>query len=476
MLFLKKSLNLAFVLLLYASIVSAASFDIDVVPISDRIALDEFAKFQINVKNNLNHAEEFRIYTTNFPTWDVRTDPIVNPIVIELESGEQGNVEIIADPLKIRDIGTYAININVRSKLTNQLKSVPLKITILSAKGLIGGYVPTVVTSLGIPEKIDPRKEIPIKIVLNNQNIIDYEELTIKLNSKFIKETLVTKLGPKEEKTLELTANFDSLTLPQKDKLVLTVTAGDINIINPIVKQIDIIEYGNLKLVSEKKRLLTAISNYEFTSNNPSYEGSFKVETTLLGSMFSSEKPRSKVITEDGKKYFVWDVQLENNKMQVTTKKNILPLFLVIIILIGLIASYYLVRSPLTIRKESSSIVKKEGGVSEMSVILHVRNRGKAKIKDIEITETIPNIVSIERDISIGALQPTKIMRHEKRKDTIVKWSINNLDATEERVLSYKIKTKLSILGDFSLPAAAAVFKYEGKTLTTVSSRLHVSG
>lgn len=473
--FLKKYIIL-FVLLLYTSMVSAASFDIEVVPIVDRIAIDEFAKFQINIKNNMNHAEEFRIYTTNFPTWDVRTEPIVNPIVLELQPGEEGNVELIADPLKIRDIGTYAINVNVRSKITNQLKSVPLKVTILSTEGLIGGYVPTVVTSLGVPKKNDPREEIPIKIVLNNQNIIDYEELVIKLESKLIKKTIVTQLGPKEEKTLELTANLDSLTLPQKDNLVVTVSAGDISIITPIVKQIEIIEYGDLELVSERKRFLTTISNYEFVSNNPGYEGSFKVETTLLGSIFSSEKPKAKVVTENGKKYFVWDVQLDNNKMGVTVKKNILPLFFVVIILVGLVASYYLLRSPLTIRKESNNIVKKEGGVSEMSIIVHIRNRGKSKIKDIEITETIPNIVSIERDISIGALQPTKIMRHEKRKDIIVKWSIDALDASEERVLSYKIKTKLSILGDFSLPAASGVFKYEGKTLTTVSSRLNVSG
>ena len=172
MIFLKRYLIL-FILLIYISLVNAASFDVEVVPIDDRIAIDEFAKFQIEIKNNLGQADEYRIYNSNFPTWDVRTDPIVNPITLELEPGEKGSLELIVDPLKIKDIGTYAVNLNVRTKVLNQLKSAPLKVTVLSIEGLIGGYVPTVVTSVSIPEKIDPREEVPIKIVLNNQNIID---------------------------------------------------------------------------------------------------------------------------------------------------------------------------------------------------------------------------------------------------------------------------------------------------------------
>ena len=69
-------------------------------------------------------------------------------------------VEIVVDPLKIKDIGTYQINVNVKSKITNRLLGVPLKVTILSTDPLIQGYVPTVITSLGIPKNIAPREEI----------------------------------------------------------------------------------------------------------------------------------------------------------------------------------------------------------------------------------------------------------------------------------------------------------------------------
>ena len=257
---------------------------------------------------------------------------------------------------------------------------------------------------------------------------------------------------------------------------MVSVFKGDVSIINPIVRKVEIVEYGEQELVDEKKRLLTTKRYYEFVSNNPDFEGQIKVETSLLGSIFSSEKPNAKIITEDGKRFFVWDVALENNRMQVTVSKNFVPLFAVIVLLIVVIALYYSLRAPLSIRKEVVSSVKRHGGIVEMSVVLHIKNRGQGKINDVEIAETIPSIVSVGREVSIGSLQPSKILRHEKKGTTIVKWYIDHIDVSEERVLSYKIKSELSILGSFSLPAATAVFKYNRKTYTTVSNRLSVDG
>jgi len=472
--FVKKYAILVFVMLLYVSLANAAAFDIEITPIEDRISIEEFAKFEVKVKNNLQIPDVYRIYSANFPTWDVRTEPIVNPITIELNPGEEGKVEIIVDPLKIRDIGTYAVSLNVRSNALNRLSTVPLEVTILSTETLIGGYVPTVITSLGIPDKIDPREEVPIKIVLSNQNIIDYPDLVIKLESDLFEDTIDTKLGPKEDKTLDLTTILNPLTPPQKIDFVLSVFKADRSIINPIVRKIEIIEYQEQILVDERKRLLTTRRNYEFISNNPDYEGTFKVETTLFGSIFSSESPKAKIITENDKKYFVWDVKLENNKMQVTVTKNFVPMFIVIVALIVIASLYYTLRAPLSLRKEYSSKIIKHGGVVELSIVLHIKNRGQGKIKDIEITEIIPSIISVGKEVSIGSLRPTKILRHEKKGTTIVKWNIDNLDVSEERVVSYKVTSKLSILGSFSLAAATAVFKYNGKTYTAASNRLSV--
>ena len=478
MAFVKKAVFFTFIFLFCLSTVYAASFEVEVVPINDRIIIDEFAIFQLDIQNNLNKRDEYRIYTTDFPTWDVRTEPLVNPITLELEPNSEGSVELIVDPLKIRDIGSYGVNVNVRSKLTDKFVSVPLKVSILSTEPLIGGYVPTVLTSVGIPKEIDPREEIPIEIVLDNQNIIDYPDLVVNLEtmeSNLIKETIEEQLGPKEKKTLYLTANLDPYTEPQEDNLVVAVFKGNRSIMNPIVRKIEIIEYAEQKLVSEEEKFLLTRKNYNFVSNNNEYEGTFKIETTLLGSIFSSTNPKTEVVKENGKRYFVSDVKLENNSMQITVTKNFIPLFAVIAILIILIVSYYILRSPLHIIKEASNVVKSEGGISEMTVILHIRNRGQDKLKEIDVTEFIPALVSISKEVPIGSLHPTKVLKHERKENTVIKWTVDHLDASEERVLSYKIKSKLSILGSFNLPVTKAVFHYKGKKVTSRSNSLSVS-
>ncbi|MEK6876681.1 MAG: hypothetical protein AABX63_04665, partial [Nanoarchaeota archaeon] len=250
MLFFKRFIVLVLVFSAFISIANAASFEATAVPIDDRIVIDEFAKFRIDIKNGLKETkDEYRIYTLDFPIWDVRTEPLINPITLELGPGKEGSVEIVVDPLKIKDIGTYQVNVNVKSRATNNAISVPLKVTILSTSLLIEGYVPTVITGVDAPERIDPRKEIPIKISLNNQNIIDYPELTIKLESSIIKETISAKLGPKEDKILIYTATLDTLTSPQEDKLVVALLFNNRSIINPIVRKIEIIEYAEPELV-----------------------------------------------------------------------------------------------------------------------------------------------------------------------------------------------------------------------------------
>lgn len=472
--FIRKPIFFIVAIIIYSSIAYASAFDVDVVPIDSKIVIDEFATFDLKIKNNLDKKDEYRIYTLDFPTWDVRTDPLVNPITLELEPDEEGSVELIADPLKIRDIGTYQVNVNVRSKFIDKPVRALLKVTILSTSPLIGGYVPTIVTGVGVPEKIDPRQEIPIKISLDNQNIIDYDNLVIKAESNLIKKSTKEKLGPKERRIVNLIARLDPLTYPQEDTLVIDVLTDNRSIISPIVRKLEIVEYTEKKIESEQKEFLLTRSNYKFVSNNNEYQGIFRVETTLLGAILSSTNPKAELIKEDDKRYFIWDVELENNTMHVTVTKNFIPLFVVIVSLIVAVGVYYLVRSPLLMRKECSNIVKKDGGISEITIALNIKNRGKDKLKEIDLTEQIPALVSIGKEVSIGSLQPSKILKHKKRKNTIVKWTIDTLDASEERIISYKIISKLPILGSFSLPAATSSFKSNNKIFTSASNRLIV--
>src|SRR3989338_6699987 len=96
--FAKSLLILGLVFLTILSAVNAAAFDITTEPIKDRIIVNEFATYKIAIKNNLQVNDEYRIYTLDFPTWGMRTDPIANPITLELAPSEGGSVEVLLDP------------------------------------------------------------------------------------------------------------------------------------------------------------------------------------------------------------------------------------------------------------------------------------------------------------------------------------------------------------------------------------------
>jgi 3-deoxy-D-arabino-heptulosonate 7-phosphate (DAHP) synthase len=133
-----------------------------------------------------------------------------------------------------------------------------------------------------------------------------------------------------------------------------------------------------------------------------------------------------------------------------------------------------LFRSPVTARKTAANISLKEGGVSELKIVLNVSNRSNNKLRNIEVIDRIPNIADLEKGLTIGTLHPTKILKHE-RKGTIIKWVIDNLDAGDERVISYKIKSHLSILGEFSLTPTIVKFNFKGKEIITHSNSLGIS-
>lgn len=468
-----------FLLVLIMSIFSvhAVNFELNATPIKNKIAIDEVAKFKLEIKNNFDKTQKFRIYTLDYPTWDIHTEPIVNPILLDVAPNSKSYIELIVDPLTTRNIivGPHFVNVKVRSQTTNEALGIPLKVSIISRDSLIGGYVPTIITNVKIPKKIDPRDEIPIEIILNNQNIIDYSDLVIKIDSNLIKDAIDCKLGPKEEKTLHLTKKIDYLTQPQTDNIMVAVLKGEKVIAGPITSSIEIVEYLSKKEADVKKKFLKTERDIVVYSNNKGYSGKVSVETSFFKCLFSSTKPKAKILKENNKRYFVWDISLdENNSMKLSITESYKILFFIIILAMILILVYYAYRSPLTINKDTKNIVKKEGGIFSLKVILHIKNRSSKKIEDIELKEVVPRIAGIEKDMSIGTLKPTRILNHEK-KGSIIKWDIDKLDIGEERILSYKIISQLPILGDLSLPEATAKFRYNNKDVAAHSNRANVS-
>lgn len=472
---IKKTLLLIFMALLCLNLVSAVDFTIDAVPINNNINIDEMASFNFSITNNLNTDETFRIYSLNYPDWDIQTQPISNPIMVIVPAMSTKSIRLLIDPLHISSVGLYTLTLNTQMKRTGQIMRTSVEVAIKSTGAMIGGYVPTVLVNIRMPTKIDPREEIPIQLTLDNQNILNLSDVTIRISSRNIDKELKSQIGPKEVQTIELREKIDQLTKPQKDALTVTLLMKDRVISGPVVQPIEIVEYADAKEMAVIKKLLKTERKFLFKTNNDDYAMLIKIETSPLKNFITSTKPKSKIVKEDNKRYITWTPKLDlDNEMEIKVTENYRPLVFIVLLIIIAIFVYFTHRSPLVIRKVTSSINRKEGGISELKLVLNVKNRSKDPLKDIEIIDTVPNITNVEKELFIGTLQPYKVLKHEK-KGTILKWKIDDLGVGEERVITYKIKSVLPILGSFNLEAAVAKYNYKNKGRIVHSNSLSIS-
>lgn len=465
----------AFLLLLNAA--HAASFNVEAAAINDKIVVNEVAEFDITINNNMDREEEFTIKKAGYPFWDMYTKPLQNPITLKVPASGSSSIRLFVDPLYITSVDTYTLEVGVVLSSTGEEQKVPITVGIKSTEPLIGGYIPTVLTSTSIePEKIDPRENFKIKIVLNNQNVLNYENLTVKIESNLFREELHVPLGPKEDKTVEVTKNIDSTTPPQEDRLVIAIFKENRMIVSPIVQEFEVKEYLHQEELQEERSFLKIRKGMRVTSNNPDYKGIIKIPTTSLQSLLLSTSPRAETAREEDKQYLIWDVKLGKDKaMTINITTNYRPIVVMLLAAIAAVILYFLFRSPVVVRKGVANIGMSEGGISEAKVVVRVKNRSPAQITNIEVMDTLPHIAHVEKELSIGSMQPHAILKHPKR-GIMIKWTIDTLEAGDERVLSYRMKSRLSILGEFSLPAATARCKVGNKVIISNSNRVSVGG
>jgi len=450
----------------------------EVQQIKDKIDVEDVAEYDIKINNLLNSTEEFTIRKAQYPFWDMYTKPLQNPITLVVPPKDSAALRLYVDPQYVTNVDTYTLEPMVVLDRTGEEQRAPITVGIKSASSLIEGYRPTVLAIVSIsPDSVDPRNEMTIRISLNNQNMLDYPNITVKVNSRLINDEIIEKLEPKGDKTIELKKNFDPDTMPQEDKLVVSVYRADRLIVNPIVTTFRVVEYKVEGVLPTQQSFLRKSYGREVYSNNPDFQEKIRIETSFFKRLFSSTAPQAKVVDELGRKYFEWDVKVNpsTRKFQAQVTENYRLLFVLAILAIIAVILYFLFRSPLVVRKSTASVTSREGGISEVKVVVRVKNRSRGLLTGIEVMDSAPQIADVHKEIEVGSIQPHAILKHPKR-GLLIRWNLEKLEPAEEMVLSYRMKSRLTILGEFNLQAASARAKAGNKMVIATSNRVVVSG
>ncbi|MFA5796868.1 MAG: hypothetical protein WC916_02405 [Candidatus Woesearchaeota archaeon] len=454
------------VLLISTSGVLALAFDLSPKAVLDTIYPNETASYTLSITNNGLSEERLQIFTIN-AYWDV------SPSLITIKPNKTTTVLLELNPLEDTFIGAQLVPVTLKSLVSEEFVIENFYVYVRNANETRRTYSPNIAVEIQIPTEIDPRKIVPIEIYLRNRNPLNISVLDIAIDSELFHKTYQTNLGPLEEKTNQVIFEIPESQKPGTYNVHISISR-DGKSLNEISKDVLIKGYSDVAIEDTttktwltKTEVITLVNhgNYEVTKSVKTQNNLFERIFTKSNVAYTSQK-------ENGIRTIAWTVTLKpNEQVEIVTKTNYAILFIIALIIITGIILYYLLRSPLLIYKRAKIVLETEDGVSEVKVKLHVRNRSSRTIRNIKIIDRYPKIVDLEDEGQLGSLKPTKMVSGDK-KHSVLMWNLEILEPYEERLVSYKLCSKLNIIGNVHLPSAKVKFQTRAGERTQLSNNV----
>jgi len=464
----RKILLLVMILLCVISVTARIDVEADVV--DNSIYLDEQAVFDLKIKNYDEVSRVVQVFTADV-AWHIE----LNPFITKLNPGEEKTVKLSLIPSVWAETGAQRVIVVVESPSTNEQINLELPIFVKSFETGNKQYQPSVELKVTFPEEIDPRETVRLDLYLRNRNRLDISELIIDIKSELFEEHRVVALGPLSERREKFLFEIDDMTGPFQGRLEVSIKVEN-RTVNRERAQYKIISYANFVQTRDTVQELfkTKSEYYIHNEGNVERAESFRIPTSFFQKLFLRAEPSpSRVNYKEG--YLEWDIRLKpQQEMKIQVTVNYIPVIYLVLFFVVVSLVYFIYRSPILIKKEAIVTGASQEGISEMKVLLHIRNRSQDIIEQVQITELIPSIATYVKEKRIGTTEPTRIIKHQK-KGTILKWDIDALEPFEERIITYRLKSKITIVGGFTLPPSKIKFESRGKERVIRSNKSSIS-
>lgn len=467
--FLKLSC-LLLVFLFSISLVSAASYFIaDIVPVQNQIFYDEIAEYEVVIQNSRNIEQVFTIVPPIQASWSFQTDPVYALSSFDVEKNGEGSFTFFITPNTVEAPGRYLVPVKIKSSTEEQMFDVELFIK--NSAPQYTGYVPSLTLHAGVPEGINPSKVVPVHVELTNRNVLTINELVVTLEGPLVDETQTTSLGPLEKKTIDFNLHFSPSQEATTTFFDIKATADGYDV-NPVRKEIRVVPYGEIEeIISTENEFFKEVTSITL-NNKANVQNTHEVlfPTTFFSRFFTKLSVPYTVEKRDGDRYVVGSVTLGiQEEIVVLASKNYRPIFILLLLAVLGLGLYYLFRSPLTVKKKGIVLEKSSHGHVQLKITLLVKNRTRRIVDGVSITDKVPHVAAFADGVLKGTMRPDKVMGHAKH-GTVLKWDVVHLEAFEERIITYAVRLKISILGNFDLPAASVRYKNQRHRFVRVYS------
>ncbi|MBU0907532.1 MAG: hypothetical protein KKE05_05250 [Nanoarchaeota archaeon] len=411
--------------------------------------LGNFASYNLEI-DNLGEEDSFKIFTLV----GVQIEPSL-PVMLP-----PGN-------------STVAITASLSDKLLNERRGL------LSYQYLIKGVHRSIfedkllvdIVSLGDIIEFEYGNLRPdggtIEIYVKNKANVQLSNVTVVFDSVFFRESIELELEPYENKTYTILVSkeLDNGLVAGPYIVTATVVAGDYK--KEMEGVVDFLENEGVSVAESTEGLIIRKTTVrKINRGNTEVVASVNITRDAISRLFTSYSVEPQETVRKG--FFVeyvWQKSLrpgENFTVSATTNYTLPFLGLLVIVAFGIFVRYYYTRA-VSINKRVS-LVKTRGGEFALRVVLRVRAR-----KTVDKLQLIDRLPAMTKLYDGFGKMPDKIESDHRR----LVWHIGYLTRGQQRVYSYVIYSKLNVVGQFELPAAAALFEKDGEPSEAFSNRAY---
>lgn len=459
----KKCLIFIAVMVILASITTAANLDIKHTGPSYVQAGAEIS-FNVTVTN-----DEYKKITL-----DVNVDPLSmlpsswfdyvlldnNRIVLNAHESKTFSVT-----MKLKDTVPTDENYATYVQFTS-----PLDPSINVQHGIILRVVPPediLGMSVSVPDKVAPGSDYAVQVMLKNNLNTQLKNVKITVSSDLFSDEKEIMFFALQDRTQGYNFKIGALSEPRQYDLSIRVFYNN-EIIKRATAKFSVLENTDVKEKREEYTgfLTKTITIIKTNYGNSIVEEKFDVPLTKFQELFVSysEEPANFDATAA---HWTFSLRPDSSKV-ISMTINYRPLGIaIIILLLFVILLYYWMSRGIYFKKEIFKIKETKEGISEMKILLHIKNNTSRTIKHMTIMDILPKMFEPEK--AFGTLNPEKVQKGEK--GTRLMWTIPEIIRGEERIIFYQAKSKINLIGSFLLPPALIRYKTSfGKLLTLQSN------
>lgn len=450
-----------------------AQQNIELLPSTKEITVlsGETGTIDLTIKNNLNKKDTFSI--SIFPSFwkGISAFPEKNTVSIEAKSNS--SVKIYFSTLLETEESIQIFSVSLISVTdTNISSTIDIQVRVQKKS-------PIFITDLTLSKSaLDPEETLTINIEVTNVANLASEphrlKTSIEKDGKLIKEfeNLIPTVQAKSSKIISINYTFGkyvstgkySVNSVLQDSLNKTVDKRSAEFkINAMFKLPT--EY------TEKTRSIGIFSisvkiRIKNEGNVPTPE--FYIMESIPSfakSFFKPEISPTFVNKTDNRIIYGWFFSPldPDQEVIINYRFDLLPVCIaVIFIIIVVYILFSITLKPLIIKKHK--YVKAE---KEISISLDVKNRCMSEIKDVTIKDFVPPLVQLVE--KFDTLRPkTKKIRHGVE----LTWKFDSLKPREERVLTYRIKPAVEVIGTLKLSSTTLTYVDRKGVKRSVKSRI----